>query len=305
MAATITTKFYNHDADTFVSPSKIVFTSPNIDDLSPDGTRSHVLPELMEIALWYETTSTMYRKEVSQVVPDNIMFERRATLTSGTFNFASPPGNMVINTPSGTIAEWSPDVVYKIKYASASDTNYFRYDTVTDNGGTWALGAYGTPPISDGTDVITGGTRVYLDPDACDVNFENSIIFEMTLGEAYNAYLTAWDDDTHTTTDNPVISGSHYRAAVVACYVQGGDLTDPYPADWSTYGTLIGTPSASTILYGNVSKYTVSGTLNYNAIDSDVSGAYLAFRPMLYGMDTAGLPFGNYDFITTLHYQYT
>jgi hypothetical protein len=126
----------------------------------------------------------------------------------------------------------------------------------------------------------------------------------MQLGEAYNAYLTAWDDDTHTTADNPVISGSHYRAAVSVFYITG-TKQDPYSAEGTTYGTLVETPDEDVILYGNTSNYTVSGTLKYNAIDSSVTGAILAFRPMLYGMASAGLSFGSYDFITTLHFQYT
>jgi len=155
-----------------------------------------------------------------------------------------------------------------------------------------------------GTDTAVSGTKIFLAQDYCDVPLTDCIIYEMQLGEAYNAYLTAWDDDTHTTTDNPVISGSHYRAAVSVFYITG-DKEDPYSAEGTTYGTLVGIPESDVTLYGDTSKYTVSGTLRYNAIDSNVTGAILAFRPMLYGMASAGLTYGSYDFITTLHFQYT
>ena len=74
MAATITTSFYNTESHTYEAPAKIVFTSPNINDHSPAGTRSHVLPDLMDIALWYEDTSKMHRVSINQDKPDSIIF---------------------------------------------------------------------------------------------------------------------------------------------------------------------------------------------------------------------------------------
>jgi hypothetical protein len=125
----------------------------------------------------------------------------------------------------------------------------------------------------------------------------------MTLGEAYNCYLTAWDDDTHSSTDNTVISGSHYRCAAMALYVRGSKTT-PVDADNSTYGTIIEEPVTNQILYGNTYKYEITDPLRYNAIDSDVEGAFLIFKPWLYNI-TSAIPYGVYDFITTFHFQYT
>jgi len=294
MAATLSTVFWNHDGSTWDSPSKIVFTSPNIDDLSSAGTRSHVLPELMDIALWYESTSTMYRKTISQTTPDNIFFQRYGELhTDYIFGTST---NMDLYDCTGPVGEWQTSG--QVRYISP---NRMNYSGVSDLGS----GHFQFTHSSDnGTDTATSGTKIFLAQDYCDVPLTDCIIFEMQLGEAYNAYLTAWDDDTHTTTDNPVISGSHYRAAVAVGYITG-TKDDPYSAEGTTYGTLVGTPDNNVILYGDISKYTVSGTLRYNAIDSNVTGAILAFRPMLYGMDTAGLSYGSYDFITTLHFQYT
>jgi hypothetical protein len=294
MAATLVTQFWNHDASTWDSPAKIVFTSPNIDDLSAAGTRSHVLPELMDIALWYESVSTMYRKTISQTTPDNIMFQRYGELhTSYIFGTSI---TMDLYDSTGPVSDWQPSG--QVRHISA---NSMTYSSVSDLGsGHFQF----THSADSGTNTAVSGTKIFLAQNYCDVPLTDCIMYEMTLGEAYNAYLTAWDDDTHTTTDNPVISGSHYRAAVSVFYLTG-TKQDPYSAEGTTYGTLVGTPDEDVILYGNTSKYTVSGTLRYNAIDPSVTGAILAFRPMLYGMASAGLPFGSYDFITTLHFQYT
>lgn len=298
MAATLSTVFWNHDGSSWDSPSKIVFTSPNIDDLSAAGTRSHVLPELMDIALWYESTSVMYRKTISQSTPNNIFGQRYGELhTSYEFSVNT---NMDLYDCTGPVSEWTPSggSTFGLKYISP---NIMNYDAVSDLGSGHFQFTYDNP---SGSDTAVSGTKIFLDATDCEVPLTDCIVYEMQLGEAYNAYLTAWDDDTHTTTDNPVISGSHYRAAVTVMYITGTKQS-PFSAEGTTYGTLVGTPDEDVILYGDTSKYTVSGTLRYNAIDSNVTGALLAFRPMLYGMDTAGLIYGSYDFITTLHFQYT
>ena len=294
MAATLTTQFWNDQDSTWDSPSKIVFTSPNIDNYSAAGTRSHVIPELMDIALWYESTAKMYRQTIDQTTPDNIMFQEYGDLhasyvfgTSTTMDLYDPSGAVELFQPSG-----------QLRYISANSMNYSSASAI---GPTHFQFTYAS---AAGTDTAVSGTKIFLAQDYCDVPLTDCIIYEMQLGEAYNAYLTAWDDDTHTTTDNPVISGSHYRAAVSVFYITG-DKEDPYSAEGTTYGTLVGIPESDVTLYGDTSKYTVSGTLRYNAIDSNVTGAILAFRPMLYGMASAGLTYGSYDFITTLHFQYT
>ena len=296
MAATLTTKFWNHDGSTWDDPAKIVFTSPNIDDLSTAGTRSHVIPELMDIALWYESTSTMYRKTRTQSVPNNIFGLHYGELHSS-YIFGTDT-DMDLYDPPVYYGDWSPTTTKQARYIAS---NSITYSSVTDLGPTHFKLIHSS---DSGTDTAVSGTKIFLSAADCDVPLTDCIVYEMTLGEAYNCYLTAWDDDTHSSTDNTVISGSHYRAAVTVMYITG-TKQDPYSAEGSTYGTLIGDPTNSVILYGNTSKYEVTDTLKYNAIDSDVTGALLAFRPMLYGIDTAGLSYGTYDFVTTLHFQYT
>ena len=296
MAATLSTAFWNHNDLTWDSPSKIVFTSPNIDDVSAAGTRSHVLPDLMDIALWYESTSYMYRKTISQATPNNIFLQRYGTLHAS-YVFGTST-DMDLYDCTGPTSEWLSGGIGEARYVA---DNKIFYNGVTDMGSNH----YQLQHTADNdTDTAVSGTKIFLQAAYCDVPLTDCIVFEMQLGEAYNAYLTAWDDDTHTTTDNPVISGSHYRAAVTVGYITG-TKQDPFSAEGTTYGTLVGLPDNDVVLYGDTSKYTVSGTLRYNAIDSGVTGAVLAFRPMLYGMASAGLSYGSYDFITTLHFQYT
>lgn len=291
MAATLTTKFW--DGDSWNDPAKIVFTSPNMDSPNTAGTRSHVLPDLMDIALWYEDTSNMYRITNNQDVPGSIVFEFYGELHSS-FDFNGGNTSMTLYDQTGATGNWpTAGAVYY------NNNNYFDYTGKAWNPNDIVLSA-GT---DTGTLVAVSGTNIFLDPSLAEVHFENSIVYEMTLGEAYNVYLTAWDDDTHTSTDNTVISGSHYRAAGCACYITG-DTATPYPAGASTYGTLIDTPVIDQVLNGNTSKWEISDPLRYNAIDSGVSGAYVFFRPRLYNI-TSAIPYGVYDFITTLHFQYT
>jgi hypothetical protein len=295
MAATIDTYFYRSDtADYSGTPSKIVFTSPNIDDESAAGTRSHVLPTLMDIALWYEDTDKMFRKTVNQTAPSTTLFELYGTLHAD-FDFSGGNTQMNLFDQTGSESDWpTADTVYY------TNSDYFDYTGVVWNPTTLAL----TGGSDTGTETAASGTpNIFLDPDAEALGFQDCIVYEMTLGEAYNPYLTAWDDDTHTTTDNPVISGSHYRITGTACYITG-TKDDPYPAGGSTYGTLIST-AKDQILNGNTAKWTIPVPLRYNAVDSGVSGAFVIFQPRLQGMDVAGLTYGSYDFITTLHYQYT
>lgn len=336
MAATVSVKFW--DGDSWNDPAKIVFTSPHMDSPNTAGTRSHVLPDLMDIALWYEDASNMYRITDSQEEPDTVFLKTYATFNEdGTVSLGWQSANFtdgvdVVNVSGTADASKWPD-----RYIAVGDSTYtypklrFESEFVRDIGyndnyyffsyykNSWAgfpnsvsiqipnTGADATlayPTYNHTWDSdTTSGTRIWLDSAECDFGFHNSIVYEMTLGEAYNCYLTAWDDDTHSSIDNTVISGSHYRVAAMACYVRGSK-TYPIDADNSTYGTIIEEPVTNQILMGDTYKYEITDPLRYNAIDSDVEGAFLIFKPWLYNI-TSAIPFGIYDFITTFHYQYT
>lgn len=163
-----------------------------------------------------------------------------------------------------------------------------------------------------GTGVVPSGTLMYhqfsgtsiTDGSATPINRyhcgENSIIFEATFGEAYDCRLTAWDDDTHSTTDNKILSESHY--SVDAAVYRSDSTTQAYNPKFLSERCLVYPPCSDRVLKGNESYY---GDFDFiYAVHADDNGEYLAFIPRLSDMDET-FTAGNYDFITTLHYQYT
>lgn len=133
----------------------------------------------------------------------------------------------------------------------------------------------------------------------------NSVKFQLTSGESYNNRLTAWDDVTHSSTANNLITNDRVRVSAVAYRytVGGGTVDDPDTI------VEVQAPQYNIILKGNT---TVSG-VDYYYGDFDMIyatpttthiGDILIFRPMLYGID-ASVPFGVHDFVITLHYSFT
>ncbi len=140
-----------------------------------------------------------------------------------------------------------------------------------------------------------------------DFTVNDSIVFEVTTGEAYNCRLTAWDDVTHSTTTNELIQGDHVRCSAVAYCSTGSKLTptESFPPDPVNY---VFGPIHNRILKGN----TIDSGYNYFFGDFDlvyrfqstIYGDFLIFKPMLYGIDT-NISYGVHDYILTLHYSYT
>lgn len=128
----------------------------------------------------------------------------------------------------------------------------------------------------------------------------NSVIFEVSFGEAYDCRLTAWDDDTHSTTTNKILNEEHYRIDVVA--YRTNDSTESYDAILRSERCMIYPPAYDIALKGN-EKYYGDFDLIF-VIEDDEYGEYLVFLPRLVNMDST-FSAGNYDFVTTLHYQYT
>lgn len=138
-----------------------------------------------------------------------------------------------------------------------------------------------------------------------DMDTSNSIVFEVTTGEAYNCRLTAWDDVTHSTLENELIYGNHARvSAVVFC----GSASKVNPGESKDPINLIRPPVHNLIFKGNTVYQ--GQKLYYGDFDmvyryqDDVFGDYLMFKPMLYGVHP-GISYGVHDFMVTLHYSYT
>lgn len=138
-----------------------------------------------------------------------------------------------------------------------------------------------------------------------DMDVTNSIVFELTIGEAYNCRLTAWDDVTHSTTLNELIMGDHVRCSAIA-YCCGGSKLDP--EETSEQVNMVYPPAHNRIFKGNVNyagyKYFYGDFDMVYRYQEDVYGDFLIFKPMLYGIHT-GISYGVHDYIITLHYSYT
>jgi hypothetical protein len=89
---------------------------------------------------------------------------------------------------------------------------------------------------SVGTGVISEGTSLHLweqKTDLEDVEFSthDSVVFELTIGEAYDCRLTAWDDVTHSTTLNYLIAGDYVRVSALAFRSKGSILAPEVSVD--------------------------------------------------------------------------
>ena len=138
-----------------------------------------------------------------------------------------------------------------------------------------------------------------------DFTIDDSIVFKVTTGEAYNCRLTAWDDVTHSTLLNELIMGDNVRVSALAYCCANSELSPNESYDPINF---VHGPVHNKILKGN----TVVGDTKYYYGDFDLVyryqngmyGDYLIFKPMLYGI-TDAVSYGVHDYIITLHYSYT
>lgn len=158
--------------------------------------------------------------------------------------------------------------------------------------------------------VVASGTELYMwgysnTARPLDMDVMNSISVEVITGEAYNCRLTAWDDVTHSTTYNELIQGEHTRVSAIA-FIGTGDKLEPDESKDPL--NLVYPPVHNRILKG----HTVVDDYKYYYGDFDMTyshepgtcGAFLMFKPMLYGIDS-NISYDVHDHIVTLHYSYT
>lgn len=127
-------------------------------------------------------------------------------------------------------------------------------------------------------------------------DIRNSIKFELTSGENYDNRLTAWDDATHSSTTNTLISTGRVKVSAVAYRYTA-------PEENPSGVTEVFAPSYNTTLSGNASYYGDFDMVYADPVYSK-AGDVLIFRPWLDNID-ATVPYGNHDFVITLHYTYT
>ena len=158
------------------------------------------------------------------------------------------------------------------------------------------------------TGTITANSDLYVwgyNDRPLDLDVTNSIVFEVTTGDAYDCRLTAWDDTTHSTTLNELIQADKVRCSAMAYCCKGAKLT---PTESKDPLNLVYPPAHNRIFKGNTNAYGYKYyygdfDLSYR-YQSDVYGDYLIFRPMLYEIDET-VSYGVHDYIITLHYSYT
>lgn len=158
----------------------------------------------------------------------------------------------------------------------------------------------GSGIISDGSELKSWGTLT----GEIDYSTNDSVVFTVTEGEAYNCRLTAWDDITHSTTNNNLIYNDRVRVSSLA-FCATNTVEDPQES-FSPLNYVFA-PIHNRIFKGN----TVYQGTRYYYGDFDlvyrpqasIIGDFLIFKPMLVIDDT--VPYGVHDFVIVLQYSYT
>jgi hypothetical protein len=138
-----------------------------------------------------------------------------------------------------------------------------------------------------------------------DSHFSDTLHLWMTLGEAYNCYLTAWDDATHSSTNNKAITNELCK--ITACVWRSVDVNTNGEPDHDQNDTTY--PR----IYDYVSDYPIKGNeiyygkfnLVYYVREPNVIGDMVSVRPRISTINSFIFDPGNYDFVITFHYQYT
>jgi len=321
MSVTLTRKFWN--GTQYSDVSKIVFTSTNIESPAAAGTRSHILPGSPYIGTWYEAVDLQYRQKLNQDPPgakeclfnrlhlyqDNFIFGQSTdaifiskfpVTTTGTVYYdANNNANTSSITDQGT--ETKDGIVFNKYSFSFSETN----GDATVSGSHYYFDE--SAPTVSGSTTLPGAMYVWQSGTVatdCWSNPQNSIIFEVSQGEAYNCRLTAWDDDTHSTTTNKILQNKKYK--VTSCVYKAGAGSKELPTPDQDVDAMAHPPGVDAPLSGDDSYY---GDFDMIYVANGGSsgtqlGEYLYFTPRLDDIDVS-FTSGNYDFVTTLHYQYT
>lgn len=193
------------------------------------------------------------------------------------------------------------------EFDTNGDANIMEINSVYSTGdGRYILGIdniTGSGIISTNTSLYGWGSIT----GTTDFSTQDSVVFEIISGEAYNCRLTAWDDVTHSTVLNELIQGDHVRASALAFCCNNSKL-NPAESFVPSPINFVKGPVYNRILKGN----TVDGDTNLFYGDFNMTykyqtgmfGDYLIFKPMLYGINPA-VSYGDHSFVITLHYSYT
>jgi len=139
--------------------------------------------------------------------------------------------------------------------------------------------------------------------DKQDSHFTDTLCLMLKFGEAYNCYITAWDDSTHSSVLNTVLKEELCKIA--ACVYRS-----PESGGWPTQDQ-----QNTTIphVYDYVSDFPIKGNelfygkfnLVYYVREPNIIGDMVSIRPRISTINSDIFSPGNYDFVITFHYQYT
>ena len=270
-----------------------------------------------------ETDDGLYGTDTGIVLSDSTFNHIGMTVSSGTGIKLYLDGNIVSSTDTGnTIASGTLSIgnvtigTGSRFYGSISDVILVSSGILPDGD---MLRIYEERPFMSFNDCAVYG----IPKDNYSVNADDEIYYDFPtykqdlypsnalhviakLGEAYNCYLTAWDDNTHYTITNVVftknllkLSAALYRSfnGDANGFPTGGvnDVSQTYPV----YSPVSDYPvKGDEVIYGKFNFVYYSGITNH-------IGDILVFRPRLSSVTQSDFPPGNYSFVLTFHYQYT
>jgi hypothetical protein len=279
---------------------KIVFTSANMPSPQVAGLRSHIIPSETDLGLWYESGATMTRASMAQNIYDisyntgidRPVFGISGIVTSGTSFVEGQTNTIYVDTEQ----TWS---ITPPRNAYIDDSGWFvvtNIDAPVGQPYKYALTATNWENRKKEINQLPY-SGIYLWGNS-NLTFTNSVVVTITFGEAYNCYLTAWDDNNHSTTDNTLLSNECYRVSAVA-FATKEDLT----LTEADIKTMYCAPQFNKILKGNDSYY---GKFNINCeVLPNRYGAYFIFKPILINIPEGQLTRGIYEFKTAFHFSYT
>lgn len=221
-------------------------------------------------------------------------------------------GNLCIgNTSFGYTSTFNgciSDVKYWDKYLYSNDVNEI---SLAGQLQTYPICMFGSSvgdyvvEVSPSTVVIDYGLFYGFPNYIGDSHFSDTLHLWMTLGEAYNCYITSWDDATHSSTLNTVIKEELCK--ITACVWRSVDANTNGEPDHNQNDTTY--PH----VYDYVSDYPIKGNdlyygkfnLVYYVREPNVIGDMVSVRPRISTINSSIFDPGNYDFVITFHYQYT
>ncbi|NIA09423.1 MAG: hypothetical protein GWP10_06780 [Nitrospiraceae bacterium] len=258
------------------------------------GTFCHIVAS-------YDETKGLYIYKDNDLIVSNTSIS--GTVTSGNLCIGNT-GFGYMSTFKGCVS----DVKYWNKYLNEQDINEINLINQFDS---YPICLFGSS-VGDYT-IKTGSIPVKIDHGLFygfptymyDSHFTDVLCLWMTLGEAYNCYITAWDDATHSSTDNIVLSKELCK--ITACVWRSADVNRDGKPDYDQNNT------AYPRIYDYVSDFPIKGdeiyygkfNLVYYVREPNVIGDMVSVRPRISTINSNIFDPGDYNFVITFHYQYT